>query len=543
MKHPLMLTVYGLANAVLYSAMLPLWEGFDEPFHFGYVQHLTTARQLPDPHTTFLSREVGSSILIAPASGVVRQNLPQVTTYSEYFSSPWLERAARQKQLREIRPDLRRQASDFRNYEAQQAPLAYILLAFPERMLARASLLHRVLVLRIIAALAGLLLLYFGADRLFSELGLPEAYRTAAAFCVLSCQMTWAAIAHVANDWLAVPLTVWSLTMMIRYWKRPAPGRAAWVAWVLSVGLVTKAYFVALVPLAIALYLLRRRWKDLGVATAILLAAAGPWYTRNVFRYGVITGIQESRTGIGATAMIHGISELDWPAAAVTSVRSALWTGNNTFMSFSSGTLAAIVAVWSVALILWALNRHENAEWIAVAYCGVFLAALGYMTVLSFVFTRGAATGPGPWHSQVLLAPMLGLAFLGSSRSDGQGKVVAAVLVLLFGYVLIATYFAKLIPLYGGYEGRTSLASLIALYSKRLPLLVENLDLIAFAPARIILGLATIVAGLAITQMLMLVRSLFERGGNPDRLPKDPFAGRDLRHYNRGCSQVRDLRH
>jgi len=66
MKLQPILVAYGLANAVLYSAMLPLWEGFDEPFHFGYVQHLANAQGLPDPRASFLSREIGSSILIAP---------------------------------------------------------------------------------------------------------------------------------------------------------------------------------------------------------------------------------------------------------------------------------------------------------------------------------------------------------------------------------------------------------------------------------------------------------------------------------------------
>lgn len=52
MKLKLLLVAYALANAVLYSAMLPLWEGFDEPFHFGYVQRLANGQGFPDPRTT-----------------------------------------------------------------------------------------------------------------------------------------------------------------------------------------------------------------------------------------------------------------------------------------------------------------------------------------------------------------------------------------------------------------------------------------------------------------------------------------------------------
>src|SRR6266545_6985581 len=150
-----MLVAYGLVNAVLYSAILPLWEGFDEPFHFGYVQCLANGQGFPDPRKSFLSREASLSILIAPASSTVKHNLPRVITYSDYFSSPRFERAAIERRLRELPLDARWERSDFFNYEAHQAPLAYMLLALPERALARITLPARVLVLRLIGALTG----------------------------------------------------------------------------------------------------------------------------------------------------------------------------------------------------------------------------------------------------------------------------------------------------------------------------------------------------------------------------------------------------
>ncbi len=69
--------------------------------------------------------------------------------------------------------------------------------------------------------------------------------------------------------------------------------------------------------------------------------------------------------------------------------------------------------------------------------------------------------GPSPWYAQVILAPMLGLAFLGCSRSRKVGRIAASALVGSFGYVLIATYMAKLIPFMAATRGRTSLIALI----------------------------------------------------------------------------------
>ena len=46
-----LLVAYALVNAALYSVLLPLWEGFDEPFHFAYIQQLGNWQGLPDPRT------------------------------------------------------------------------------------------------------------------------------------------------------------------------------------------------------------------------------------------------------------------------------------------------------------------------------------------------------------------------------------------------------------------------------------------------------------------------------------------------------------
>jgi hypothetical protein len=177
-----LLIAYALANAVLYSVLLPLWEGFDEPFHFAYVQQLANGQGLPDPRTARLSNEVGTSILLAPASQVVKQNLPQVTSYTEYFSWPAPKRAEVQRQLHELPAELRWQPSQFVNYEAHHPPLAYMLLALPERLLARVPLPVRVAILRIVVAVAGALLLLGGAERLFLQIGTRGLYSAVALF-------------------------------------------------------------------------------------------------------------------------------------------------------------------------------------------------------------------------------------------------------------------------------------------------------------------------------------------------------------------------
>jgi hypothetical protein len=503
------LLAYALANAVLYSMLLPLWEGFDEPFHFGYIQNLTIKHEFPDPRTSQLSEEVGRSLLAAPASLSVKRNLPEVTSYPEFFAWPALRRQNAHDQLRRIDPKLRFLPSRFQDYEAQQAPLAYAILALPEWALAAMPLPNRVLVLRIIGGTLGALLVFFAAERLCMQLNIKEPHNSIAIFCALSSQMTWATFAHVANDWLAIPLTVWLLVMAIHYDQAPGLRRAAFASAVLSAGLLTKAYMIAFIPLIVLACIYHRRWRDVMVVLLIIGCLAGPWYVRNLQRYGTITGMQELRKGTNPWMAWQDIRVLQLPAAVESYARSALWTANNTFRAFSIHTLRALMTAWLAALVLWIKTRHRRVEWIVVLHCSLFIIALSYETAINYVYSHGEATSPASWHMQVLLVPILALALLGTSRSPRVGKMVAASMTMMFGYILIATYWAKLIPLYSGFEGRTSLASLVMLYAKRLPELTAGLSDVALAPAVTILWVSSAVTLLALGLQLLLIRQLW----------------------------------
>ena len=148
------IVAYGVANAFLYCSLLPLWEGFDEAFHYAYVQGLAVHRTLPILGDEALSEEVWNSMQLAPVSHVVRRAYPGLTTFSEFFDLPPAEREDRRLQLNTLSPALR--GEDFgtpKNYEAHQAPLAYAVLAFPDALWAGAVLPVRVWRLRVFGAI------------------------------------------------------------------------------------------------------------------------------------------------------------------------------------------------------------------------------------------------------------------------------------------------------------------------------------------------------------------------------------------------------
>jgi hypothetical protein len=134
------------------------------------------------------------------------------------------------------------------------------------------------------------------------------------------------------------------------------------------------------------------------------------------------------------------------------------------------------------------------------------MLALAYDIAINYVHSHDAA--PSAWYTQVLLVPMLSLALLGASRWRRAGRIVAAAMTLLFGYILVSTYWVKLIPLYSGFESRTSLVAVAMLYGKRLPPLMAELSHICLAPAPVILLLAGVVTLLVIAQQWILIRRM-----------------------------------
>jgi hypothetical protein len=332
---------------------------------------------------------------------------------------------------------------------------------------------------------------------LFDQMKVMGICRDAALFCVFSCQMLWATVAHIANDWLAVPLAVWTLVALNRYWERPEVRSACIAAAVFAAGLLTKAYSLALVPLFIVLLALRRR--HVTAAAAIVCGLAGPWYVRNLLRFGSLSGTQESKAGFGLPTAIGGAGKVRWLTVIPTYIHSAMWTGNSNFLAFSAGTLNLLAALGLVALLLWATRRHSAAEWTVVGYCACFTAAIAYASVITNITIHGTALTAEPWYAQVLAAPVLGLVWLGA------GRYIGAAIVAVTGYILVATYVVKLIPLYGGYEGRGSFGALVHLYGRGHAELMLNLNSVTLAPATVVLTLTGIVVILTLAQQIVLI--------------------------------------
>jgi hypothetical protein len=153
----------------------------------------------------------------------VKQNLPWVTTFDTYFKLAPEERARRRSAQSDLLPD-RSEGTCGTNYEAHQAPLAYGVLAPIDALLRHSSLLSRVWYLRAFWAISSCLATGVALWLLGRRLHLEPLAGYTVIFVVFSSQMFYASTAHIANDWLAVPLMVFVFERLLVAWENPSVG-------------------------------------------------------------------------------------------------------------------------------------------------------------------------------------------------------------------------------------------------------------------------------------------------------------------------------
>ncbi len=457
-----LLLLYGWGHAFVYLALLPLWEGYDEPFHYGYVQHLVDRRSWPVSDVSPLSREILEAWKLSPVSPVWERQLPELTSYREYFALPEPEQWRRRLALERL-PVQARAEPQGSNYEAQQPPLAYLVLAPVDYAMREAPLLTRVLWLRGCGALlaVGMYLAVFAL--LGRRMSIPEEYLHTMAFCFLSLQNVYGSVAHIANDWLSLPLILLLFLVVESYWSTPGRRTALAMGAVLAAGLLAKSYFLVFVPVVL---LVGRR--HLGWVVAASAALAGPWYWRNLELYGSLSGLQEAVRAVSLEAMLTAAARMNWPESLLGMARAGLWTSNNSFGTYSADTLNVYLILLAGALGLWVKKawrrRVPPAEWILAGGTALFAIIPLYAMVLHGARNGQVFANANPWHTAGLLPGLFLLAAAGCGAQPGVGRWVARGLCLLSLYLLVTTYFVKLFPLYAGYDGAAGLASLYRWY-------------------------------------------------------------------------------
>jgi hypothetical protein len=196
----------------------------------------------------------------------------------------------------------------------------------------------------------------------------------------------------------------------------------------------------------------------------------------------------------------------------------SLWTGNNSFTTFQSSTIAVLLlaALAAVAVCVWRLRYRgiSAPERITLLAIASFIAALIYVTILTFWYTKGVGFAPLPSYTELVWPPLLIWMMLGLSYAGRTGAAVRIAMIWLWTYVIAATYVAKLVPYYAGLtRDRARLADLPSWW-RQLAAGHSGLDAASLLPT---VPVAVLTGAVAIAALWLAVRLSFPPAQNPQR--------------------------
>jgi hypothetical protein len=450
--------IFFLLAGLMVSLVLPLGEGFDEPWHLGYIQYVAQTGTLPTGPELHLSVELETFLTLHPIGWRLHAVFPALHTQEEYWQRPELERSHDDDTIRSLRFSMPYQQghADFsQHYETHQAPLYYLLTAPLFRLSARfLSLTDTFLIIRLWSVLLASSVVpvsYIFALRVSHSVTLANAV----AVLVAMFPGLYPDVARISNDALAVPLAAAIFVGMVNY----LDSRSTWNAMVLGIlllaGLLTKAFFIpVLLAVAIALFCVR----DIrAVAIVAVSSVVGwVWYFRNIWVTGSMTGLPETvsaKTTIGSS--IASLGQIRWMDTLRLAAVSHIWMGNWSLLQYRGWLYQAILIFYAIGIggFLAYLRRSSSRPVLVMLLIYVlFAASLIYYATQVFQ-QSGVAVIQGWYLSPMVpietLAFVLGISFLFSPRVSSRSIAAVSMwflAMLVYGNLFIAApYYSGLI--------------------------------------------------------------------------------------------------
>jgi len=448
-----------------YCAQVPIWEGLDEWAHFAALQYFAEHGHMParsDP----IADEVMRSLELTPLPWSNNGWIAGAVNHDEFWRLPQEQRAQRLDELGHLNASYRRPAnlppSSQRQYEAQQAPLYYLVL-FPAYQLSRGwSLPAQVTFLRVLGVLlaSAVVPLTYAIARL-----VPAARKAAIPVTAFVAAMPAAIllISRVGNDTLAVPLMTLALYYCVAG-KRPIPAGLT-----LGAALLTKGYAIVLVPV----FAVRNR-----KALAIALLIAGWWYAGNLVSTRTLTGDQMmAGASTRLPEIVNALHQIAWIRVIDFGATTHIWIGGWSFLQLRSWMyrvweVIALTGLCGLALLTFRRPRIlAGPAGILMAVQALFLLAAASLAFATFL-TLHASAGAG-WYLVAICAAEAALLACGFAGMLGlrRARIAMAGVVLLALVLDLYTVHFLLAPYYSGLIRHRPNGTLEAFHwSFRLPL-------------------------------------------------------------------------
>jgi hypothetical protein len=470
-----------ISHGLLFVITTPLWEGWDEAFHYSYIQILAEDESFPVYGQSIVSREIARSFDYAPLSYASNLNVGQNhTKFADYWNLPIAERLRRQQELRAIPVAEAKMLPDplnrYRSYEAHHGPLYYLLSVSAYRAFSSSNVPARATALRLFSLLLGSITIFlaFAITRYVSR---EPRHLIVVPLLLALLPLLYPTIGRISNDSLGVTLfsaLVWSV---LRYFARSCKVRDAFlIGAILASGLLTKAYFLAAIPAMIMIFAAAfwagRERSRLALHCCLIgglvVLIAGWWFARNYSLYGNISGMQEltANASLSLIDRLGAIREVPWYTSIKGMLRQHIWVGNTSALSLPRGMyqlgygIILLSIGGALAGALAAIKRHGSMLltevrtqriFIVVAFYSFFAAGVLYHMLVNYLLIKMPG-GTGGWYLYAAIVPEILLLLFGIEWLAGKYAAASNAFVIL--YVLTAGLLAAFscsLPSYAGF--------------------------------------------------------------------------------------------
>jgi hypothetical protein len=471
-----------IIKGAFYCLLFPLWEGYDEYAHFAFVQHLAGHHELPVSETR-VSKQVQESLTLTPLPWSLRDWPSPYVTHDAYWQLSAGERQDRELRLRDVPLSLGKEAGTDFLYEGKQPPLYYFVQLPVFMALQGLSFVNAVFALRLVSVLfvsITIPIAFVAARYVFASNA--EALQVAAFIAALP--ELYIDIARVGNESLAIP--VCSLFVYAALRSIDDGRRLWWAAVTLGLALLTKAYFVTLLPVflilcAAAVWSRPRKGPAFsGVISCLALGLAGSWYYHNAVSATSGIWVDAAPTqAMGLMGMIRRIPSLDWLAATRSLSLSHLWVGNWSFLQVRSWMYQVFEGIGLLALLGFVraqlgyaggsarkIGKKHVLVLAGVYFC--FALGIAYRVFLNFINSNmSSSTG---WYLYAVILPEVLLTTIGLFLLLPVRWQRFAVPVTMGCFALLELYTVHflLIPYYTGFIDHTQTGALRSFHVSQL---------------------------------------------------------------------------
>jgi hypothetical protein len=460
-----------LLVGLAFAALLPPFEGFDETAHYSYLAQIAetgTWPRLSDP----LAADVSDYLNVAPSASSLHSRWSYRAFFSASRDAVSRGRAAAQAPRdpsRSWRP-----AIGTANWEGQQPPLYYAMLAPAFRLSMGWSLERQLVLLRSISyfvAWLGLCIVTFATGtKIGSDTSEKAMIALAPALWPAVFPMWFVEMGRLGNDCVVAFWAACAAVLILGIGSKGGFLNHLKLGIVCALGLLTKATFLPLTA-AILLILSYRLWiaknnerefqslaRGLAVFMIIILVIAGWWYGNNLYHTGTLIGSNDEahlpKGNLLALVLskIRIVSTRAFLLAGLGTAVSFLWVGTWSFVMpplVSELPLAALVAVVAAGYV-WASIKTPPRLFERIYPLTFVLFVAGLLRQALILFVEIGTLSVPAWyiHSLApLFAPMLGRGLAEAGHWRSIRAFIGALLVfpiffLPFGTGIIALYYA-----------------------------------------------------------------------------------------------------